>query len=730
MSLIAELKRRSVFKVGAAYLVVGWLVIQAASIAFPTFEAPAWALRAFMLVVALGFPLALVLAWVFDVTPEGVKVDEFGVGTKRVFVAAAVIAALLVGWFMRGGLGGTDVMVFEAPLGEQSTAVLPFVNMSSDKENEYFSDGLTETLLHKLAQVPELKVAARTSSFAFKGKQQDIRAIGRELGVATVMEGSVQRSGDTLRITAQLVRTADGAHIWSRNYDRKVQDLFAIQDEIAGAVTEALIGALLPEAKAAIAKGGTQDLAAYDLYTKALSLRAIGSFDSLNESEALLKQVIERDPKFVDAMNALNWTWLRMAATGSIKSSDAEARIDQMIDRIDALDRDNPTLIVTRGVRAIQRGEKDAAYALFERGIALAPADPQLLMAYAINLDTNIPAEGAKAVELIARAVEIDPLNGQLLDQYSSILQGLKRTDEAIAMTERSIKVAPTSPFAHQSLGSLMVEKGRLAEQFLHWRKSQPLDPTDFELAAELALQLDVLGDRANADLWLAKAKSIAPGEFYPKAMEVQLAFRRGDTAAVHAQALPLLGGHEWNRRNNWGIAGGEGCLAAIALGKRDEFRAALMATRMVPDGFSVAAFKAVTAPGLDAKHLFNHIGNFAPCLFDDGPTGQSPTGRAQRAELLATARTLVGADWLADENGGAYLTAVLTGDRATVARFFVKGFPRDGNLTRAEAQARWQGVDTDPAVVKAFADQRAAVARESARLAQVLTAAGVSAAP
>jgi TolB-like protein len=252
--------------------------------------------------------------------------------------------------------------------------------MSSDKENEYFSDGLTETLLHKLAQVPELKVAARTSSFAFKGKQQDIRAIGRELGVATVMEGSVQRAGDTLRITAQLVRTSDGSHLWSRNYDRKLADLFAIQDEIAGAVAEALIGALVPEAKAAIAKGGTTDVAVYDLYAKALALRNINSFDSLAEADSLLTQVLERDPKFVDAMLLQVNTWIGMANTGMFARSEAFARAAPVLDRIDALDPGNATVLAYRAGMAASRGDDVTARALFERALAAAPQDVTTLL--------------------------------------------------------------------------------------------------------------------------------------------------------------------------------------------------------------------------------------------------------------------------------------------------------------------------------------------------------------
>src|SRR6185312_12581475 len=206
------------------------------------------------------------------------------------------ILALLLGiggaalWYLAPAGGAANRSASAPPLGPASTAVLPFVNMSGDKGNEYFSDGMTETLLDRLAQVPQLKVAARTSSFSFKGTNTDVRRIGAQLGVASLVEGSVQQAGDTLRITAQLVRAADGSHLWSMHYDRNAADLFAIQDEIAGAVAQALAGELLPQTKQILAKGGTKDLAAYDAYTRGLQQIELNTFSSYTQAETLLRQ--------------------------------------------------------------------------------------------------------------------------------------------------------------------------------------------------------------------------------------------------------------------------------------------------------------------------------------------------------------------------------------------------------------------------------------------------------
>jgi TolB-like protein len=234
MSLFDELKQRKVFKVGGAYLVVAWLAIQAASIAFPTFDAPPWALRVFILIVLLGFPLALVLAWVFDVTPEGVKKSASHVGNKRIYAVASALVALALLWYYVGApafrAGDVDA---------HAIAVLPFENMSGEKDNEYFSDGISEEILNTLAQTPGLKVAARTSSFSFKGKSMDVPAIAHALKVRMVLEGSVRKQGDRVRITAQLIDASNGFHVWSQTYDRQLKDVFAIQDEIAHAITHA-----------------------------------------------------------------------------------------------------------------------------------------------------------------------------------------------------------------------------------------------------------------------------------------------------------------------------------------------------------------------------------------------------------------------------------------------------------------------------------------------------------
>ena len=265
MSLFNELKRRNVFKVGAGYVVIAWLAIQVGTSVLPIYGTPDWFLRAFVLVLLLGFPVALVLAWLLEVTPEGVKVDSGPVGNKRMYAIAAVLAALALGWYFHGMRTAP-----KADLGDaRSIAVLPFVNMSGDKNNEYFSDGVSEEILNVLAEIPELKVAARTSSFSFRGSKEEVPQIAHQLGVRMVLEGSVRKQGDRVRITAQLIDSSTGFHVWSQTYDRELKDIFAIQDEIAKSIGEELKLRVAGEGK--VAHRGTENLQAYDLYLRGLA---------------------------------------------------------------------------------------------------------------------------------------------------------------------------------------------------------------------------------------------------------------------------------------------------------------------------------------------------------------------------------------------------------------------------------------------------------------------------
>ena len=316
MSFFAELKRRNVVRVGIAYVVIGWLLAQVAELAFDVISAPDWVLKSILVVLLLGLPLALFFAWAFELTPEGLMLEKHvdrsqsitkQTGRKLDFV---IIGVLVVGigfllidkFFLTESADYSDEIV---AMESQSIAVLPFVNMSGDED--YFADGLSEELLNLLAKIPELKVAGRTSSFAFKGINRDLREVGDALDVTKVLEGSVRRSGERLRVTAQLVNVEDGFHIWSETYDRQMADIFDIQDDVAGKITDALQLHLTSSADRP-----AQNAEAYALYLEALPLQIRTAPEDMFHAQDLLDQAIALDPRFAKAYELkANFYWLQ-----------------------------------------------------------------------------------------------------------------------------------------------------------------------------------------------------------------------------------------------------------------------------------------------------------------------------------------------------------------------------------------------------------------------------------
>jgi TolB-like protein len=350
MSLIAELKRRKVFKVGAAYLVVAWLVVQGASIGFPAFDAPPWALRIFILIALLGFPVAVVMAWVFDITPEGVKLDADTSGSKRFFGAAILLIVLAIGWyfygqpsFRKGDAATPQQAVAPAPAAApNSLAVMAFDDLSPAHDQGYFSDGMSEEILNALARVKEMKVIGRSSSFFYKGKNVSAKQIGQELGVAHLLEGSVRRQGDLLRITATLVQTSDGGQEWSKAYDGKLADVFDLQESCARDIAAELKVALTGGSGNRLVTKSSDSPQAYALFVEAQTLvnRRVG--DSLPRAIALLKQATVIDPNFARAWSkqaiayAVLTQYIGGDWTANWKASDAAAQSAIALDPNDA----------------------------------------------------------------------------------------------------------------------------------------------------------------------------------------------------------------------------------------------------------------------------------------------------------------------------------------------------------------------------------------------------------
>ena len=428
MGIVAEAQRRRVFRVAAAYLVIGWLVIQVAATVLPQFDLPAWAPRMVTLLVALGFPIALVVAWVLDVTPEGVRIDSSAVGIKRLLVVAVALVALALGWYFRGHndappstahvsdpSGATRLPSPVASHAIPSIAVLPFVDMSQAGDQAYFSDGLSEELLNLLAQLPQLRVIARTSSFSFKGREVDVATIARALNVGHVLEGSVRKSGNTLRITAQLIRTSDSSHLWSQTYDRQLTDVFKVQDEIAAAVVDALKVQLLPTQSLAT-RPHSANPDAYDQFLIGRQFNTRGTEPDWHRAIAAFGKAITLDPGYAPAYAEL------ASAQGVL----ADAKGD------------------TAGMQASLRSADIA--------IRLAPALPDGYVARAIDRMTfNHDWRGAEAD--IDKALALDAGDATVQFAQARLMVSLGRLPEAIAAARKSTQLDPLSPRAWADLG-------------------------------------------------------------------------------------------------------------------------------------------------------------------------------------------------------------------------------------------------------------------------------------
>lgn len=528
MSLFSELKRRNVFRVATAYIIVAWLLTEVLATLMPMFGAPEWVGKAVVIVVAVTFVPVIIFAWAFEMTPEGIKrekdvdrdasiTSQTGKKLDYVTIAAVVLGVMFLTWSNARVDDPPAPIEITETSGSPSVAVLPFVNMSGNAENEYFSDGLTETLLHMLAQVPDIKVAARTSSFAFKGQQQDIRNIALALGVAHVLEGSVQRSGDKVRVTAQLIRADDGFHVWSSIYDRTLNDIFAIQDEIAKDVGQSLTASLLGEETITIASIGTQDVVAYDLYLQALGHRANGSYGALHQAEEKLKEALLMDANFFDAKGGLARIYIQQQNTGLRDQDEAFANAVELLQQVLAA---RPDDIAARGmliaVEAFQ-AENDGAYNAIPDSIAplkalsgQAPNDIDLRMTL-----IRVLARAGRAEEVLGeidQALLIDPMNAELHYEAGNANKRLKNYDAARAAFKRSLEISPNQPNVHGQLARISNDEGDGVAAVSSILESMKVDPKDHEIAALLAAFLYLLGLPEDGDYYRDRAVLIAPG--------------------------------------------------------------------------------------------------------------------------------------------------------------------------------------------------------------------------
>jgi TolB-like protein len=460
MSLFSELRRRGVIRVATLYVVASWLVLQVADILFDAFELSAWSMRLLIVVLLIGLVLTVILSWIFELTPAGLRrEDELARSGGRPSPGKAVNAAIAVLLILGAGLLAVDRLVLDrreealaiapaaGPVPERSLAVLPFVNISEEPDSDYFSDGLAEEILNTLAGVPELQVSSRTSSFTFRGADADARAIGERLGVAHVLEGSVRKAGDDVRVSVQLVDARTGFERWSATFDRTMDDIFAVQREIAtetaGALADSLIGT-----RASVRE---TDPEAFAAYLRGLYFFRQSSPDSLDKAIRQLRGAVEIDPGYAPAWNLLGSIYASQALTGELAFDEGHEMAMAATQRALDLDPEYAFANSGRGWLAMTY-ERDypAAAEYFRRALRLAPGSGVIIGNAAVLARTLGQVE--RAIAMTEDSIRRDPVRGAVYVNLADQLSRAGRNPEAVAAALSALELTPDSVTARVNL--------------------------------------------------------------------------------------------------------------------------------------------------------------------------------------------------------------------------------------------------------------------------------------
>jgi len=503
-NFLAELKRRNVYKVAIAYGVVAWLLMQVASQIFPFFEIPNWAVRLVVLLLVIGFPVALILAWAFELTPQGIKrtesADELPKKSARgrAWIYVVVIAgAISVSLFFFGRYTAPNKRGGPAELREKSLAVLPFTNLSGNPENAYFAAGIQDEIVTRLAKITELRVISCTSTQRFKSAPDDLPAIATELGVANILEGSVQRAADQVRVNVQLIKAESDAHLWADTFDRKLTDIFKIETDIAKTVAETLQAKLSGSEQHAIAARPTESTEAYELYLKGRFFWDKRTGENLKKSIDYFNQAIAADPSYALAYVGLADCYLLLEDYVGIRASETYPKAQAFAQRALQLDSSlaeahTSLAYVYSNLWLWEQAEEE-----FKCAIKLNPnysTAHHWYSLYLLDLGRN-----DEAMAEIKRAHELDPLSliiGTTLN-YAYFAEG--DVDSSIAQCKRIIDLDPNFPRAHEYLGLAYLTQGRYSEAIAELQKAVELSGRDRRPLRDLGYGYAVSGKRAEA---------------------------------------------------------------------------------------------------------------------------------------------------------------------------------------------------------------------------------------
>jgi TolB-like protein/Tfp pilus assembly protein PilF len=514
-SFFAELKRRNVYKVAITYAVVAWLLIQIASILLPTFEAPSWVMKAFVVLVGLGFVISLMISWAFEATPEGLKRTEdvppevaakLPTWSPRKFatfvITVAVIAAGLLAYqFLRPkNVPATETgQASAAAVSEKSIAVLPFANLSHDPDNAYFAAGIQDEIITRLSKIGDLNVISCTSTQRFKSSPDDIPAIAAQLRVANVLEGSIQRTADKVRVNVQLIKAASDTHLWADTFDRQLTDIFSVETEIAKNIADTLKAKLSGSEQNAIAAKPTENTEAYQLYLRGRFFWNKRTGQNLNRAAEYFNQAITADPQYALAYVGLADAYVLMplygAGTPQESYPKAKAAAEKALQLNESLAEAHTSMAQILCYYDI---DPSRATPEFERAIELNPNYPTAHQWYGSSALTSL-GQFDKAIAEVKRASELDPLSLVINSDLGSTYYRARRYDEAIAQLRKTIDLDPNFYYAHWNLGSALAAKGDIGSAIAEYQKARELND-DPSMLGFLANAYGKSGNKAEAN--------------------------------------------------------------------------------------------------------------------------------------------------------------------------------------------------------------------------------------
>ena len=491
-NFFAELRRRNVYKVAVAYIVAGWAFSQGIAQVFPVFEVPNWLIRSVVLLIIIGLPIALVLAWTFEITPQGIKRTETADAMpgsarpkKYVWIYVVVIGvAISIGLFFLGRYTARNTAsaarTEAATLPQKSIAVLPFESLSEDKNNAYFAEGVQDEILTRLAKVADLKVISRSSTQRFKSAPSDLREIARQLGVMHIVEGSVQKANDQVRVNVQLVNAMNDTHLWAEIYDRKLTDIFAVESEIAKAIADTLQAKLTGSEQRALAARPTDDSEAYQLYLQGRFFWNKRTTEGIRKSIDYFNQAITKDPNYALAYAALGQSYVILPAYDGGAPKDCFPQGEIFAKKALALDPgSSEALAVIASAKALYQFDFEGAYRDYEKGVQLHPNDATTHHWFANDVLANLGDYERELAEM-RRALELDPLSPILHNNTGNAFVHNGRFDEAIAEYRKAVELDSTFYLALWNHGLLLELQGKIPEAIAQYEKAGAItnDPT------------------------------------------------------------------------------------------------------------------------------------------------------------------------------------------------------------------------------------------------------------